>query len=157
MDDAKGRAIAWLSTLRRAVTLSDFEQIALATPGVPVARVQALADYDPTLTCVPALGSVTVVVVPSCANPIPEPGPNMLRAVEQYLEAAPHSPTTELHVCGPSFITLAVRATLHTGSNVDTRNVTDEARSRLDTFLHPLHGGADGQAGRSGAMCIARK
>ncbi|MEO8338194.1 MAG: putative baseplate assembly protein, partial [Nitrospirota bacterium] len=40
--DAKARAVVWLSTPHRAVTLTDFEQLALATPGVPIGRAKAL-------------------------------------------------------------------------------------------------------------------
>jgi predicted phage baseplate assembly protein len=144
LTDAKARAFAWMTEPHRAVTLDDFERIALAIPGVPVKRVHALPDYDPALPCLPALGSVTVVVVPACANPIPEPGPDMLRAVEQYLNRR-RTLTTELHVIGPSFVTVAVRATLHTGVNVDSKRLMADAKSGLNTFLDPLRGGADGR------------
>jgi predicted phage baseplate assembly protein len=143
-DDAKGRAVAWLTDPQRAVTLDDFERFALATPGVPVKRAHALPDYDPALPDLPALGSVTVVVVPACALPIPEPGPDMLCAVARSLDRR-RTLTTELHVVGPSFITVAVRATLHAGPEADARVLIAEAQSRLSTFLDPLRGGADGQ------------
>jgi predicted phage baseplate assembly protein len=144
LPEAKGRAITWLSEPQRAVTLDDFEQLALATPGVPVKRALALADYDPALPELPALGSLTVVVVPSCAHPIPEPGPDMLRAVERYLGRR-RTLTTELHVISPSFIIVAVRATLHAGIAADARGLIAAAQSSLNTFLDPLRGGADGQ------------
>jgi phage-related baseplate assembly protein len=108
-----------------------------------VKRAHALPDYDPALPDLPALGSVTVVVVPGCANPIPEPGPDMLCAVEQYLNRR-RTLTTELHVISPSFVTVAVRATLHTGTDVDSKSLIADAQSRLNTFLDPLRGGADG-------------
>jgi predicted phage baseplate assembly protein len=144
LPEAKGRAITWLTEPQRAVTLGDFEHLALATPGVPVKRALALADYDPALPELPALGSVTVVVVPCCAIPIPEPGPDMLRAVERYLDRR-RTLTTELHVISPSFITVAVRAVLHAGIADDTRDLTAAAQSKLNTFLDPLRGGTDGQ------------
>jgi predicted phage baseplate assembly protein len=143
-EDAKGRAVAWLSELHRAVTLDDFVRISLAIPGVPVARAQALADYDPALPYLPALGSITVVVVPGCANAVPEPGPDMLCAVEQYLNRR-RTVTTELHVVGPSFVAVAISATLHIGPEFETERVSAEAQSKLVAFLDPLYGGADGQ------------
>jgi phage-related baseplate assembly protein len=96
------------------------------------------------MPCLPALGSITVVIVPGCANPLPEPGPDMLRAVERYLDRR-RALTTELHVIGPSFITVAVRATLHAGIEADGRGLITAAQSRLNTFLDPLLGGAAGQ------------
>ena len=144
LDDAKGRAVAWLTDPQRAVTLEDFESFALATPGVPVKRAHALPDYDPALPGMPALGSVTVVVVPAFAHPIPEPGPDMLCAVARALDRR-RTLTTELHVIGPSFITVAVRATLHAGPDADGRVLSAAAQLGLDTFLDPLCGGADGQ------------
>lgn len=140
---AQGRAIASLAKPRRAVTLGDFEELALATPGVPVAKAHAIADYDPALPCLPALGSVTVVVVPHCPEPRPEPGPHMLRAVAAYLERR-RTLTTELHVIGPSYTTIAVHARLHIESNDDAQKLVERARSELDRFLHPLRGGPDG-------------
>lgn len=144
LDEAKGRAMAWLGEPRRAITLDDFECLALTTPGVPVKRVYALSDYHPALPGLPASGCVTVVVLPGCARPIPEPGPDMLRAVRCYLDRR-RLVTTELHVISPSFITVAVRATLHAGTGGDGQSLCAEAHSRLNTFLDPLRGGADGQ------------
>lgn len=140
--EAMGRANAWLRDTRRAITLTDFEQLALKTPGVPVARAHALTDHHPALPGLPALGSVTVVVVPQCADPIPEPGPDMLRAIKQYLDRR-RLVTSELYVIGPKFITIAVQARLHTSSDIDAPQLIAQARARLETFFHPLHGGPD--------------
>ena len=116
LDEARGRALDFLSERFRAVTLADLETLALATPGVPVARARAIAGHHPALPCVTAAGSVTLVAVPSC-NPIrpgerPEAGPDFLSAVYRWL--APRCPlTTELHVVGPVFRAVAVEARLH--------------------------------------------
>ena len=141
---AKARALAWMTDPHRAVTLKDFEQLTLTMPGVPVRRVHALADYDPALPGLPALGSVTVIVVSPCANPIPEPGPDLLQAIAQYLDRR-RLITTELHVISPSFVTIAVRAALHADPQVDADKLPAEAESRLNIFLDPLRGGADGE------------
>jgi predicted phage baseplate assembly protein len=144
LSQAKARALAWISNPQRAVTLEDFERFTLEMPGVPVKRVQALADYDPTLPGVPALGSVTVIVVPSCANPIPEPGPDLLASITDYLDRR-RLVTTEMHVISASFVMVAVAATLHSSRPMDASHLILEAQSRLNMFLDPLHGGTDGQ------------
>jgi predicted phage baseplate assembly protein len=144
LEDAKGRAVAWLEEPRRAVTLKDFEELVLKVPGVPVARACAIPDYDPTMPCIPALGNITVVIVPLCARPLPEPGPDMLRAVEHYLDMR-RTLTGELHVMSPSFITVAVHAQLHTEPETDAQNLIVQAKAKLDAFLDPLNGGQDGK------------
>lgn len=141
--DAKARAVAWLSQPHRAVTLKDFETLALMTPGVPVARVKALADYDPLLPCVTAPGAVTVIVIPYCPEACPVPGPDLLRAVARYLDRR-RVLTTELHVIGPQYSTIAVHATLHVKADASPAELRARAISRLDEFLHPLRGGPDG-------------
>jgi predicted phage baseplate assembly protein len=141
--DAKARAVAWLSQPHRAVTLKDFETLALSTPGVPVARVKALADYDPALPCVTAPGAVTVIVIPHCHDSRPVPGPDLLRAVARYLDRR-RLLTTELHVIPPEYSTIAVRATLHAKTDASPAKLRDQAVSRLNEFFHPLRGGPDG-------------
>lgn len=140
--EAKGRAMDLLAKPRRAITLKDFEDLALATPGVPVARAHAIPDYDPAMPCLPALGCVTVVVVPRCPDPRPEPSPEMLRAVSRYLERR-RMLTTEVRVIGPSCTTVAVRCRLHLEPDADTKQVKEQARLELDRFFHPLHGGPE--------------
>ena len=144
LDDAKGRAVAWLGETRRAVTLKDFEDLAQRAPGAPVARAHAIADYDPALPCVPALGNITVVVVSPCARLVPEPGPDLLRAVERYLERR-RTLTSQVHVVSPSFITVAVHAHLHTSTESDSKTLIGQAHKQLEAFFHPLTGGQDGK------------
>jgi predicted phage baseplate assembly protein len=142
LSEAKGRAVALLTEPQRAITLKDFEEVALAIPGVPVARAHAIADYDPALPHFPALGCVTLVVLPRCPDFRPEPGPDMLRAVARYMERR-RTVTTELHVIGPSYTTVTVHARLHIEPNLDSRKAQEQARLRLDEFFHPLRGGPD--------------
>lgn len=137
---AQARAFEELSVPHRAVTLGDFEALALATPGVPVARARALAEHHPALPCVDAAGSVTVVVVPRCPDARPEPGPDFLRAVQRHLDRR-RTLTTEVHVIGPGYTTVAVRARLNVAAGTDANAVREQARHALDEFFHPLRGG----------------
>jgi hypothetical protein len=141
--EAKARAVAWLSAPHRAVTLKDFERLALATPGVPVGRTKALADYDPSLPCVPAPGAVTVVVLSKCPQTHPVPSPDLLRAVAQYLERR-RLLTTEVHVIGPEYTKVAVRATLHVTPETAVRELIAQATASLNKFFDPISGGPEG-------------
>jgi predicted phage baseplate assembly protein len=144
LEAATGRALATLAGPARAVTLQDFEDLVLAMPGVPIARVEALADYRPDLQCLPARGSVTVVVVPWCPPARPEPSPELLCAVARYLDRR-RPLTTELHVVGPCYTTVSVRARLHPKVVADGARLIDDARAALVRFLDPLRGGPDGK------------
>ena len=144
LDQAKSRAMQWLNSPQRAVSLADFETLAKETPGAPVLRAHALADHDPALPYAPALGSVTVLILPKCANPLPEAGPDMLRAVDAYLQPR-RTLTTELHVTSPGFVTISVSAQLGPAAGANSAGLIPLAQSSLNTFLDALHGGADGQ------------
>jgi predicted phage baseplate assembly protein len=143
LDEARGRALDFMSERFRAVTLADVEALALATPGVPVARARAIAGYHPAFPCVTAAGSVTLVAVPSCPGERPEAGPDFVSAVHSWL--APRCPvTTELHVVGPVFRTVVVEARLHADPGTELDGLIAAAAAVLDRFLHPLSGGPDG-------------
>lgn len=140
---AQGRAIDSLAAVERAVTLDDYEALALDTPGVPLARARALAGHHPDLPCFPAAGVVTVVVVPACPDPRPAPSAELLRAVARHLGRR-RSLTTELHVIGPQFTTVRVSARLRAASPGAAAGLAERARAALDQLFHPLRGGPDG-------------
>jgi predicted phage baseplate assembly protein len=143
LDEAIGRALTAQETPTRAVTSRDFEDLVLAMPGVPVARVFAIADYHPDMPCLPALGCVTVVVVPRCPAGRPEPTAELLLAVARYLERR-RVLTTEVHVVGPCYATVSVQAQLHTAAGFDRTQLVSHARTALARCLDPLRGGEDG-------------
>ncbi len=141
--DAQARAVRELHARNRAVTLADCEHLALTTPGVPVARAHAIADYHPRMNCIAVSGSTTVVVLPRCPEQRPEPTAAMLATVQRYLEPR-RVLTGELHVVGPQYTVIAVSATLHTSAEVDRRDLVRRAREALSQFFHPLRGGSNG-------------
>lgn len=140
---AQGRALDALAERRGAITLDDYAALARATPGAPVARARALAEYHPAVPCFPAPGCVTVVVVPRCTETNPTPGPDLLRAVAHYLERR-RPLTAEVHVIGPCYTPVVVHARLHVRSRADTGQLAALAQTALDRFFHPLYGGAEG-------------
>jgi predicted phage baseplate assembly protein len=153
LDRAQGRAIDALGEPRKAVTLDDFAVLARKTPGVPVGRAYALADFHPALSCVPAWGTVTVVIVPACRGPRPLPGPDMLRAVEAFLGRR-RLVTAEVHAVAPHYVGVAVIATLHVAAGAIDQSapggIAAAARRALDAFFDPLAGGPDGRGWPAG-------
>jgi predicted phage baseplate assembly protein len=140
LNAAKARAVHELAAPTRAVTLSDYEQLALATPGVPIVRAHAIADYHPAMPCVAVSGCVTVVVIPPCPQPQPMPTDAMRRAVQRYLDRR-RTLTAELHVIAPRYTSVSVSALLRARAGTDWRVLIASARTVLEEYLHPLRGG----------------
>jgi hypothetical protein len=141
--DAQARAVAWIDLQKRATTLGDYERLAGEVPGVPIDRARAIAEHLPSLPCVPAAGCVTVVAVPRCPAERPEPTEAFLRAVKRWLEPR-QMVAAELFVVGPTFAEVTVEATLVLEPNTRAEDLGDRAVDALRGFLHPLHGGPDG-------------
>ena len=140
---AQARAFDLASAVDKAVTLDDIERLALATPGVPVARVRAVAGLDPLLPCYPAPGVVTLIVIPPCPKPAPLPSRALLDAVERYLDAR-RLVTSEIHAIAPRYRHVGVNATLHLACEADPAVVLRTAMARIKAFFDPLEGGPDG-------------
>jgi predicted phage baseplate assembly protein len=145
---AKARAVLAVAQARCAVTLHDFEQAALQVPGAPVARAHAVAEFHPQLACLPAAGCITVVVLTPCVRSRPDPTPALCRAVRSYVDAS-RPVATEVHVTGPDWTRISVKATLRVRSGANSALTTAplraEARRSIDAFFDPLTGGPEGQ------------
>jgi predicted phage baseplate assembly protein len=100
LDDAKKRAPRSLKSRCRAVTVDDFELLAMEAGNVR--RAKALPLYDPRFPGTPVPGVVSVIVVPDSKTPNPMPSDGTLRTVCAYLDAR-RLLTTELYVLRPSY------------------------------------------------------
>jgi predicted phage baseplate assembly protein len=126
----------------KAVTVEDFERLAAATPGVPVARVYAIPGLYAAMPCYPAPGLVTLIVVPDCPRPAPLPSRALLDAVLRYIGPR-RLVTCEVHAMAPSYRRIGVYATLQLACNADPADVRARALAAVDAFLDPLDGGPD--------------
>lgn len=131
-----------MSPLLRAVTSEDFEQLALATPGLRVARAKALPDYHPEFPGLRLPGHVTVVAVPAMrANLVTAvAGAGFLQTVQRHLESR-RLAATVLHVIAPDYVQVAVRCKIFKQKKSDVTAVRARALAALQKFLHPLTGG----------------
>lgn len=143
LDALRARAYANVSGIDKAVTLDDFVRLALATPGVPVARAHAVANMLPQLPCWSAPGVVTVVVVPRCRRPAPMPSRALLERVRAYLEPR-RLVTTEVHVIPPRYRRVGVQALLHLDREEDAQAAFRLATEAVNRFFDALSGGPDG-------------
>jgi len=143
LDAANARAVAGLALPTRAATLEDCESLALAIPGLVLARAHAIADYLADLPCVPVSGSTSIVVLPPCPDARPEPSAALLAAVQHYFERR-RLVAGEIHVVAPVYTTVAVSAVLHTQPGANGGELSRRAVNALRAFFHSLRGGPDG-------------
>src|SRR5262249_13276510 len=106
---AIGRAIESVERTPRAVTLGDYEALALETAGARLARAEARANLHPSFPCFTAPGVITVIVLPYLPIDRPAPSQELLRLVADYL--APRRVIgTRVEVVGPSYLEVAAQA-----------------------------------------------
>ncbi|WP_052063656.1 putative baseplate assembly protein [Nitrincola sp. A-D6] len=146
LDEVRRRAPSTLRRRERAVSASDFADLARETPGAAIHSAYAIAAKAPTadgFTDRP--GAVSVVVLPDIDHPTPQPDAAMLAAVRGWLDPR-RLVTTELHVLGPRYFNLTrLGARLTVSADADFASVTDAARLALVNWLHPIRGGAEGK------------
>jgi len=140
LEHAEGRAGELTTQVTRAVTLEDYERLAVTTPGVALARASARANLHPGFPCVSATGVVTVVVVPFLPADRPAPSAGLLRAVSAHLHAR-RIVGTRVEVTGPTYTEVSVHARVRAARLAGVAAVRDAVVAAVDAFLHPLHGG----------------
>ncbi len=124
----------------RAVTPSDFRELALATPGVDLGRSEVIPLYDPRTRTTQAAGVVTVVVLPR-ADPqhpsAPSPDRTTLRRVCAFLDQR-RLVTTELHVIPPTYVKVGVSAAVHVKPGYGPDAVRAWVERIIRQYLAPL-------------------
>jgi hypothetical protein len=124
----------------RAVTAGDFQELALLTPGVRVARAECLPRFYPPTRQSEAAGVVTVVVWPAEDPRHPDsplPDRDMLRAVCQWLDAR-RLVTTELYVAPPTYRRVAVSVGLQVKPGFGIEAVRRWVELVIRQYLAPL-------------------
>jgi len=124
----------------RAVTSSDFQELALATPGAAVGRADCMPLFDPTTKDQNAAGVVSVVVWPreDLRNPnAPLPDRTLLSNVCQWLDAR-RLITTELYVIPPTYKKIAVAVGLQAKPGYGIEAVRRWVELVVRQYLAPL-------------------
>lgn len=141
--EASLRALELMQSQTRAVTLNDYEALALRTPGARVARAGARANIFPGFQCYQATGIVTVVILPSLPVARPFPSAGLLRTVAAYL--IPRRVIgTRVEVVGPTYLEVRVHAQVKSLARTDKALLQSKVRDALNRFFHPLTGGPRG-------------
>lgn len=130
----------------RLVTVEDFRDITLRTPGVDIARVEVVPLYDPVGKKDGIAGAVTVMVIPrfdALSPDAPRPDRLFLETVCRYLQVR-RLITTEIHVHEPIYRDVYVSVGLEIMAGRASAPVIDAVKAELKAFLSPLTGGRDG-------------
>lgn len=142
LTDTIGRAIALLDAPHRAVSLRDYEEFARKTPGVQIARVKAIANYNPEASLKDSPGIITVVVLPYLPIPKPYPSPGMMQAVANYLNCH-RIIGTKVRVVGPVYIDVIVIAKVRARAGMSKLEIRQRIEGAIKDFLDPLTGGPE--------------
>jgi baseplate J-like protein len=145
----------------RAVSAEDFEELAQEASR-QVAKVRCLGvtnlarlgtgrpdpcDETQRHQALPALGWVSLIVVPESPDPHPCPSLELRRTVKDFLRRRAPSvlaASDRIVVRPPDYVVVGVTADLYVTSLEQAAAVETQARKALEKFLHPLRGGADG-------------
>jgi Baseplate J-like protein len=141
---AAARADRLVGSSPRAVTLADYERLALSTPGTRVARARALPDLYPAFACFSAPGMITVVILPYLPQGKPCPSPGLLSAVTAYLNRR-RIIGTRVQVIGPQYVDVAVRAEVQSIAGTDRSRLQQAIVAALNNYFDPLLGGPEGK------------
>ena len=139
-------ALARVRHRDRAVCADDYADLARrSSPEVVRAKCRGgcgLSRADPLDRM--ARGIVSVLIAPSGAAPAPQPSVALLARVTAYLEE--RCPAgVELILLGPTYLRAVVDAELAVASDASPARVMAECEARVNAFLHPVTGGADGR------------
>lgn len=139
---AAARADRLVGSSPRAVTLADYERLALCTPGTRVSRSKALPNLNPDFPCFSAPGMIAVVILPFLPEGKPYPSPGLLRVVTSYLNRR-RIIGSRVQVIGPQYVDVAVQAEVQSAAGTDKSRLQQAIIAALNNFFDPLVGGPD--------------
>lgn len=147
LEAAEARIPGMLRNGERAVTKADYQTLAMATPGVDVARVEVLERFKPQQRRADVPGVVSVMVIPARAGfekPCPRADRATLESVFQWLDQK-RPLATELYVVAPDYVPIGVSAAVEVADPGTRDAVLAAVADAIRRHLWPLPpGGPDG-------------
>jgi hypothetical protein len=153
---ATARSTATLNERNRAISKSDYENLAQTTPGVAFVRAYAAVGYHPDFPSSTVPGAITVFVVPYAPraqtdgdwasdvyDPAPVPDQGALEAAQAHLSAAKLI-GGQLFVCPPVYRLVWLTVVIAVDSQLST-SLHQQIITGLHNFLDPLVGGDAGE------------
>ena len=140
---ASGRADQLVESSDRAITLADYEELALHTPGTQIARVSARANLHPSFPCFKAPGMITVMVLPFLPLGRPMPTQGLRQTVLAYLRRR-RIVGTRVEVVPPTYLEVSIQADVKALAGTNKNNLQKTIVAAISKFLDPLVGGPAG-------------
>jgi predicted phage baseplate assembly protein len=138
--EAEQRIPALFRHRDRAVTASDYRQLADQTPGVQLGRVELLPYFKPQQRLTPIPGVVSVLVLPQrdgLQPPNPRPDRPTLERVHAWLDQR-RPLATELYVIGCEYIPLGLSVGIDIQDGFGQDGVLQAVKDTMRAFLWPL-------------------
>jgi hypothetical protein len=149
LDQAEQRLPALLRHQERAVTASDYKDLAMEVPGAAIGRVEVLPLFKPQTRDLNAPGVVSVMVLPELAGvqpPCPRADRTLLERVYAYLN--PKCPATaEMYVIGTEYVGLGISVAVEVRSGFGLLQVGNQVEQALRGYLWPLAPGGAANLG----------
>jgi Baseplate J-like protein len=153
LDETKSRCRAVFRKEAPVLTVPDYENAVKNTPGLRVARVKVIPNFNPSLPCLKMPGEVTIIVepypAPRQAFPNAAPAlasPGFLKTVRNNLEQG-RLVTTNIHVEGPRFVPINVSCSVFLKKRVSISEALEKITRSLSDFFDPVFGGPDNERG----------
>jgi predicted phage baseplate assembly protein len=149
LDEAEQRLPARLRHQDRAVTATDYKDLALATPGALVERAEVLPLFKPQTRDHNAPGVVSVMVLPAKGGvqpPCPRADRTLLESVYAYLNTR-RTATAEMYVIGSEYIGLGISVAVEVASGFELQQVGQAVELALRNYLWPLAPGGPASVG----------
>jgi predicted phage baseplate assembly protein len=149
LDQAEQRLPARLRHQERAVTSSDYKDLATEAPGASIGRVEVLPLFKPQTRDSNAPGVVSVMVLPQASSvqpPCPRSDRQLLGTIYQYL--SPRTPASaEMYVIGTEYISIGIGVAVEVQSGFALLQVGNQVELALRDYLWPLAPGGPNQTG----------
>jgi len=148
---AERRIPATLRHRDRAVTATDYRELARGIPGVEVARVEVLPRFKPQERQPDVPGVVSVMVWPSKPTldftaPYPRADRPLVESVHQFMETR-RPLATEMYVIGCAYKPLGLSVAVQIRDGFAREQVLLAVRLAIRRYLWPLPLGPDGSEG----------
>lgn len=150
-EEARRRAPQALKSRERAVTVEDYELLAVRAANI--ARAKALPLFHPKFPGVEVPGVISVVLVPDVdtrENPAPVPSEGTLQTVCAFLNDR-RLLTSELFVIGPRYQEVIINAELVADDSADLAVVKTDVVNSVTRYFDPIIGGEASSLEQDGA------
>lgn len=147
LDAAEKRIPSQLRHNDRAVIAQDYADLAAATPGITLGRVEVMPRFRPFQRRSDVPGVVSVMIIPqpqTLKSPHPRADRPMIQAVFDQLDPR-RTIGTEMHVIGVEFVPVSVSASVGLREGFAADKVLPNVETALRRFLFPVApGGREG-------------